>query len=430
MKNIPIFLAALSALFLAGCRQTPGTQGPTNVPLVYWGLQPAAVFEPLIAEYQKEHPTVTITYRQQPAERYRARLSSRLKSKGQAEMPDMVNYHNGWLPMLTEVLSPAPDEVTVQLAQDYPPVVRRGVESRGTSYGVPLSLDGLTLLVNEELLTKEGVAVPKDWEEFEKAAARLTKRGDDGAIQIAGAAIGTTGNIEHASELVGVMLLQTGVDLSKQTAPANDQRRIAEVLSFYTRLAKGGQRVWDDKQDPSLTAFAGGRAAMIFAPVYRIPEVLGMTPTLRVKAVPIPQLTGKLSTKQAVSWGSFWIEGVVATSAHKKEAWDFLLWLSRPEQLFKLSGEQAKVTQFALAYPRLSMLPRHLDDRYLSAIAGQAPTMRTLPLYSATKDEGINEQLSRVLLAAVDAVAEGREAEDAARQLERDFTQTLAQYRP
>lgn len=413
---------------VSGCQLPFGSkQAPQPVHLVYWADESPAVIQPLIDEYLELHPNSTITYRQQPQETYRMRLSARLRSKTHAESPDIVRFPVVWLPMLSGLLSQAPRGVVTDIGREYPKAVEDAVTNRGVVYGVPLSLDGLVMLANEDMFADKGVSAPKTWEEFGKTARSLTVRDNTGTIQIAGASIGTMDNVENASELVGVMLAQAGVDLANLSGKPekNTQKLTQDVLSFYTSFATGNARVWDNAFDSSLIAFANDRVAIVFAPTYRIREVLTENPRINMRAYPIPQLSvqGQKSTG-----GSFWIEGVAASSPNKDAAWEFIYWLSQPTQLFKLSGERAKALQFTLAYPRSSMFEKHIGDRYLEAVVAQAPSLRTFPLLADPPDQGLNDQLVKSLTTAIEAVREGRPTSDAVSQLDSDFKQILAQY--
>lgn len=424
--SIGILLLSITVL-LSSCQLPYSSKQKQPVQLVYWADESPAVIQPLIDEYQKLHPNSTIIYRQQPQETYRMRLSARLRSKTHAESPDIVRFPVVWLPMLSKLVSQAPRGIANDIFREYPTVVLSAVTKGGSVYGVPLSLDGLVMFANEEMLTEKGVSAPKTWEEFGKTTRSLTVRDDKGTIQIAGAALGTMDTVEHASELIGVMLTQAGVDLANPSGkPEKNTQKLAEdVVSFYTSFAKGNDQVWNNAFDSSLIAFANNRVAIVFAPTYRIREVLTENPRLKVRAYPIPQLS---SQGQKSTWGSFWIEGVAASSPNKDAAWDFIHWLSQPVQLFKLSGERAKALQFTLAYPRPAMFEKHIGDRYLEAVVAQAPSMRTFPLLADPPDQGINDQLVKSLTRAVEAVKEGKPADATVSQLDSDFKQILAQY--
>lgn len=429
MGTVPVSIVLLSiAVLVSGCQLPFGSRkAPQPVHLVYWGDESPAVIQPLIDEYLGLYPNSTITYRQQPQETYRMRLSARLRSKREAESPDMVRFPVVWLPMLSELLSQAPQGVVTDIAREYPKAVLDAVTNRDVVYGVPLSLDGLVMLANEDMFADKGVSAPKTWEEFGKTARSLTVRDNTGTIQIAGASIGTMDNVENASELLGVMLAQAGVDLANLSGKPekNTQKLTQDVLSFYTSFAKGNDRIWDDSFDSSLIAFANDRVAIVFAPTYRIREILTENPRIKMRAYPIPQLSAQ---GQKSTGGSFWIEGVVASSPNKDAAWEFIHWLSQPTQLFKLSGERAKALQFTLAYPRSSMFEKHIGDRYLEAVVAQVPSMRTFPLLADPPDQGINDQLVKSLTRAVEAVREGKPADATVSQLDSDFTQILKQY--
>jgi ABC-type glycerol-3-phosphate transport system substrate-binding protein len=73
-------------------------------------------------------------------------------------------------------------------------------------------IDGLGLYYNQRLLTSAGQAVPQSWDELRRTAKQLTVV-QNGVIERAGVALGTTGNVEHWSDILATMMLQIAANL-------------------------------------------------------------------------------------------------------------------------------------------------------------------------------------------------------------------------
>jgi len=75
-----------------------------------------------------------------------------------------------------------------------------------------LEIDGLVLIGNDGLLKKVGIpTMPNNWDEVLTDIAKLSVRDTSGKLITAGIALGTASNIEHFSDIFGLILLQTVV---------------------------------------------------------------------------------------------------------------------------------------------------------------------------------------------------------------------------
>ena len=93
-----------------------------------------------------------------------------------------------------------------------------------------LGIDGLALFYNEDILEEQGATPPSDWNTLRKLAYDITNVDPETkVITRAGAAIGTTGNIDHWSDILGLLILQNSGDPGKPSSSA-----VQEALTFYT----------------------------------------------------------------------------------------------------------------------------------------------------------------------------------------------------
>ena len=111
----------------------------------------------------------------------------------------------------------------------------------------------------------------------------LTIKDDQGVVTQSGVALGRTENVDHWPEILALMMLQNGVDLSSPIGkPAED------ALFFTVFSTVDG--VWDATLPPSTQAFAAGKLAMYIAPSWCAFEIQLQNPNLKFKTVPLPQL--------------------------------------------------------------------------------------------------------------------------------------------
>lgn len=410
-----------SVLILSACSILPGAKKEEQITLEYWGLwESPTVVNALINEYKTAKPNVIINYRKQTPQQYRERLENQIT---QSQGPDIFRFHNTWVPILKEELVPAPENIISpqEFKQNFYAVANADLRLGGKIVGVPLEIDGLALYYNEEIFKAAGITKPPaTWTEFAQDAARLTVTDTAGNIKTAGAAIGTAGNVDHFSDILAAMILQNGGDLKSP-----QDKLSADALEYFAKFAKGPNRVWDETMPASTIAFAGSSVAMYFGPSWRAIEFKNANPLLKFRIAPIPQLEGG-----NVTWASYWAEGVSAKSAHPKEAWEFIKWLSQEEVLIKFYSEAAKSPGrfFGEPYPKVAMGAKLATDPIVGAYIAQAPQARSFPMASRTFDNGLNDQIIKAYEDAVNAVNRGTPAKTALETTAKNVAQILARF--
>jgi len=392
--------------------------------IIWWGLwEDESVMASVISEYETKNPRIKIKYIRQSKEDYRERLTNAL-AKGTG--PDIFRFHNTWVPMLKSELDKVPASVysVSDFSTTFYPVAVSDLTLGTNLVGIPIEYDGLSLYINEEIFEKSGKSVPTTWNELRQVARDLTIKDESGTVTQAGVALGRTENVDHWPEILGLMMLQNGVDLTKPTG------KLAEdALDFYT-IFSSSDGVWDATLPSSTVAFAGGKLAMYFGPSWRAFEIRLQNPSLRFKTIPVPQLPKTESLEADVTYASYWVEGVWARSKKKNEAWNFLKFLSSKEILEKLYNQASKTRMFGEPYSRVDMESILRDHPIIGSTVGGAKTAQTWFLQSRTWDgpTGINSQINKYFEDAVNLVNSGKEAKIALEPVAQGVIQVLSQY--
>lgn len=404
------------ALFLGGCSLIANLKKEESATIKYWGLwESAATMNQIISDYKKIKPNVDIIYEKKSPQQYRETLVNQIQSgKG----PDIFRFHNTWTPVLENILDPVPSDVVSasEFKKNFYPVVISNLRNSQKQFvGVPLEIDGLGLYWNEDIFKAAGITTPPTtWYQLAQIATKLTVRDQAGNIQTAGVALGTASNVDHFSDILGLMLLQNGGDPKLPTNKAS-----ADALEYFTSFAKGENRTWEAALPSSTIAFVGGNLAMYFAPSWRAIEIKNANPLLKFKVVPVPQLEGG-----KVAWASYWVEGVSAKSAQKKEAWEFIKYLQQEGTLIKLYSESVKSPGrfFGEPYPKISMASKLTSDPVVGAYIADAPYMRSFPMASRTFDNGFNDQIIKAYEDAINTTIGGGSAESALETAAKNIT--------
>jgi len=412
-------------IFILVIRFFTGARSKAPIPdikLVYWGLwEEKEVIEPLINEYQKNNPHVKIEYEKKSPQDYREKLISwSQKNIG----PDIFRFHNTWLPELKSVTAPLPETImkNLEFEKTFFPITQRDLKIGNFYYGIPLSIDGLVLIYNESMFKKAGISTPpRNWDELVEYVGKLQVINKDKEIITSGIAIGTASNIEHFSEIFGLMLLLNGGSLENL-----NQLEAAGALEAYRRFAELPNPTWNEAMPNSITAFAQEKVAMIIAPSWQILTINSISKDLKMKVIPIPKPPGG----KQVSLASYWVEGVSNSSKNQLEAWKFLKFLSQKDSMTKLYELENKQRLFGEPYSRVDLAQVLIQNPYIGPIIQQAvdDSYVSLPIASRTFDNGLNDELRVYLENAVNATIQGVSYSEALSTAQKGVTQVFQKY--
>ncbi|MCX7996379.1 MAG: extracellular solute-binding protein [Patescibacteria group bacterium] len=412
-----VFGSVLAFLLTRG---QPKPTPPKDVKLVYWGLwEDAQVMQPLIDEYQKANPGVSISYEPQLHIDYRQKLLSRsANNRG----PDIFRFHNTWLPQLREIAAPLPAEIISadEYAKTFYPIHLSDLTFEEQIYGIPLMLDGIIMIYNDNLFQRAGVgAPPANWiGDLEEIVTTLTVQDRDGKIVTSGVAMGTANNIDHFSEIFGVLMLHNGGSVF-----AIDSKESVEALKVFRQF--GETNIWNDTMPNSIEAFRAEKVAIIFAPSWQLIRIKsGESSSLPIKTAPLPAgLDGR-----SLSLASYWVEGVSKKSANQVEAWKFLKYLSERESQEKMIELQKKNRGITIVSSRQDMKSAFESDPLLAPVVQQASVYRSLPLADRTFDKGLNDELISYLKNAVNSTIAGVDYGEALKTAQQGFRTVFERY--
>lgn len=381
---------------------------PKDITLNYWGLwEESPVLQGVIADYEARNPGVKINYTMNHKTDYRSRLQGRLeKDPSEGDVPDIFRFHSSWIPMMSGNLASVPTETvkSVGLDSDFYEVYKNDLKVGNKYLGIPLMYDGLALFYNKDLLNAAAdVQLPRSWWDLETAAAKMTVRDSStGEVKVAGVAMGLVDNVDHWSDIVGLMLKQSGANILVNDEANN--KKIKDVLTFYS-LFRTKDKVWDESLPSSTELFAKGKLAFYFGPSWRVFNIEDMKiPGLNYEITTVPQLqtlegaansgsTSKDASLTNIQWGTYWVEGVNPKSKNQDEAWKFLTYMSSKETLEKLYASASQLRAFGEIYPRKSMADSISSNLKIKPFVNTADEASSGYLSSRTWDDGLNENM-------------------------------------
>jgi len=386
-----------------------------NVTLNYWGLwEEPSTIQGIIADYETKNPGVKINYVRNQKVNYRTRLKTRIEEGG-ADSPDIFRYHSAWVPLFRTDLAKVPTDTAgrVGLDTDFFDAYKNTIKTNGSWQGIPLMYDGLSLFYNKDLIESAGVSLPKSWWDLEQSALKLTVRDVNGKITVSGAAMGLVDNVDHWSDIVGLMLKQGGVN--PLLTDAESEKKLQDVLTYYS-LFKTKHQVWDEALPSSTELFANGKLAFYFAPSWRAFNIEEMKiPELKYEITTVPQLptlkdvppdqVNNEANLTNIHWSTYWAEGVSSKSKNQKEAWKFLEFLSSKDNLEKMYTAASQIRSFGEIYPRKSMVDKMESNPMTRPFVKVANNADGWYMSSRTFDEGLNDEMSKYFADAINGLA-------------------------
>lgn len=437
---IAVVVIAIILLVIKVLIPTIKNKNSAPITLTYWGLwEDSSVLQGIISEFETKNPNIKINYKKNDKTDYRSRLAGRLtKDPEIEEVPDIFRIHSSWLPMFTSNLAPVPTSTitALNLDQDFYTVYKNDLKIGNSYYAIPLMYDGLALFYNKDLIQKGGVDLPKSWWDLQTTAAKLTVRDDQGNIQIAGVAMGLTDNVDHWSDIVGLLLKQNGADILKDDI--DNDAKIKDVLSYYVNF-RSKYKTWDETLPPSTQLFAEGKLAFYIAPSWRVFNIEDLNPNLSFEITTIPQLPTlqDISDSSAnsganltnIHWATYWAEGVNSQSKHQKEAWKFLEFLASKESLEKMFTAASQIRSFGEIYPRISLGEKINSNPKIKPFLDSANNAQSGYLASNTYDAGLNSELSKYFGDAINSlVLNNSDTTSVMTALKNGLTQVIQKY--
>jgi multiple sugar transport system substrate-binding protein len=367
-RSLLALVATSLALVGAGCGSSPVSVRPVS--LDYWRMEDAdGSMDAVIAKYRELHPNVAIKVRTFREEDLHKEL---LEAFAEDRGPDMMSVPNVWLRQWQAQISPLPAELSVatttrgkdgktvsslqktttpsvrELVRDYVEAVPKDVvlsipatktePASQQILGIPFSSDTLALFSNAALLKKAGItAPPQTWQELQADIAKLTVRNADGKITQAGVALGVANNVRHSTEILGSIMVQNGATMADAKGQPSFQliqggsggrNSAQDALNFYKRFAleNGPDYAWNATLPDSLDAFTSGQLAFYLGYPTDWHRIRERNPRLEMAISALPQV----DPSSPASMARYPVETVLKKSAHPNEAWDFIVFASKP----------------------------------------------------------------------------------------------------
>ena len=353
---------------------------PPQMDLVIWGVaDESESFNSNLLAYSKLFSNIKVTYKKIDEANYEQELINALAAgKG----PDIFMIDNSWVPKHSDKMSAMPQEELSlnQLRSLFPDAVEKDFVRNGSIYALPLYMDTLALFYNQDIFDNYAIAIPPaDWLQFKNLIPKLRKVDSSGNLQRAAAAIGgSEKNIHNASDLLSLLMLQAGLEMTDENFTtanfvysANGGQLGVESLDFYTKFADPSDLyyTWNENMPYSLDAFSQGKAAMIFEYASQLDVLKIKNPFLKVKISSMPQPDNR---SEAVNYANYRGLAVSKYTQYPEWVWGLVIYLT--------TNETAAENYLTISkHPPVlrSLIQKYADDPNIGVFAKQALTAKS-----------------------------------------------------
>ncbi len=406
-KVIVLFFICFSFIFLSGfgCKNDKKVEkikaSLPQITLNYWRITDSgADFADLINQYNANHPYVTINYKKLRLDEYKQEL---INAWSEDKGPDIFSIPATWMgeyiakgrlstmPVSTEMtfevvvdekkdkkdyIKKTNKSLTIQdIKTKFVSVVYDDVVKGNSIYGLPLSVDTLSLYYNRELLDNARISEPAlTWSQFKEDVKRLTLVDKKRNIIQAGTSLGLVNNVNRSFDIVSLLMMQNGSPMSCGESfcvgGAKDGYNPGmEAVSFYTEFANPNSDVysWNASMSNSIDAFADGKVAYMFGYAYNNEQIKSKNPSLNYYISSMPQIDG--SSKE-VNYANYFVEVVPKKSLYQNEAWDFVKYITDANNVIKYLSSSKNPSALR------SVLGTQQDDPDIGVFAKQAFTAK------------------------------------------------------
>lgn len=374
----PLLIFGLAAAF-PGCKPREVNQ---SAELEFWGVfDDSDVYKKLISDFNKVYPKIKVNYYKKQNSTYEKDL---LDAMAAGRGPDIMMLHHTWVPRYEDKIWGAPPElISIKDVQDnFVDVVFDDFVIDGNIAALPLSVDSLALYYNKDILNTAGISQPpKTWKDFLAAVEKTTIKSQGSDILRAGAALGTARNVNRSTDILSLLMLQSGaqmVDKQKTAATFGQNVEIngesfnpgEAALQFYTDFANPKKSVytWNDRMHYSIDAFYAREAAMMFNYSYHLPTIRALAPYLNFGVSLMPQIE---ESDNNINYANYWGLAVSHNSLEMEAAWRFIIWLTDKEA----AQNYLELTEKPIARRDLFLWQK--DDPDLGIFAEQSLTARS-----------------------------------------------------
>ncbi|NVN97493.1 extracellular solute-binding protein, partial [Candidatus Nomurabacteria bacterium] len=271
--------------------------------IIIWGDLPQKEMSDLFVNNLANNGTYSVSYVEQKKEDYQQNL---IEAFARGEGPDLFILSQDMILKNSSFIYKIPyasfpektfrtsyiDGADILLAKD-------GI------LGFPLVVNHLVLYYNKDMLSNESILYPPlTWDELFNLSDKLNKKKADGTIGQSMIAFGQYDNVNHAKDILSMLLLQsnnpiisrsdTGYKLVMNEALSGGVAPFEQIVNFYLEFSNPSNTSysWNRAQPNSFDMFTGGKLAFYIGYASELFKIQSVNPNLSFDVTMVPQTKG------------------------------------------------------------------------------------------------------------------------------------------
>jgi len=361
-----------------GCKTSSDVTDFPNINLNYWGVfENSGDIHKLTDPYSVRHPKINIKYTKLREDEYKQKM---LEAWALGEGPDLFMIPVTKLREFSKFLMPMPSKMTAPVQYEtgtikkeiinelksysgyttknirdlYIDTVANDVIIDGKIYGLPYSIDTLSVYYNREILKNNNIPIAATtWQDLIAQAPNISKIDSEGNLVQSAIALGTTNNIPNILDIISTLLMQVGIDVddSRGVHFISDPESL-NTIQFYLSFAKEGllNYSWNENMGNALDSFTSGKLAYFIGYPHHAEMITKANPKLDWDIIPLFKPS---NVQAAPTYANYWVTVVTnphsgnSASAQQAEiAWQFLIEASNKNNVrsFLYDSSRPRVT--------------------------------------------------------------------------------------
>jgi ABC-type glycerol-3-phosphate transport system substrate-binding protein len=397
-----------------------------NLKLQIWAAGEADFLQELGTAFKSAAQTANLSVHVVPFASDEELQDFLLEAMAAGEGPDVIYTDGNWIHENLDKLTPVTNEPAFTPEAYEKTFVKAANElflKDGNIWGVPLAVDSLAILYNEEHLIdylKDRNEPAKTWDQFQKDVEILNRLDNSFArFSLSGGALGRVDNLNYGVEILENLMFQGGVPFFSpdgtesglaREVMLNGERQSPGLLAlnFFTSFANPVFKNFSWSQflanpeslDKDFETFAKGKVSMVFGFSKDYNRLRDLILKLRqagdtnvseknLRVALLPQLLDP-KAREVVAY----VRGLAVprTSENATIAWKFLKFVIRKENLSEFHAFTDLPT------PRLDLLSEQESAPHLGLFVRQAKFARPniMPLSERTFQSGLGGLVNRI----------------------------------
>ena len=334
----------------------------TKISFMHWRGEDKAVFDEIIAEFQKENPDISVEMNIYPSDQYLGTAQRMLQEGSTGDV--FASFPGAQFQSLQEA-GIFEDLSSEKFVSNFDENLISVGQVDGKQYALPYQLVFNMPIYNKGMFEELGLEVPKSWSEFQALCDTLLENGIT-PIAFPGADIGP-------NQFMNSMVMNNAPDEKIFAKLLSGEEKLTnewwvKTLEDFQLLEQKGyiqKNALGTNQDAAMAMVANEEAAMLATGSYHMASLLGLNPELQLDLLAPITVEESEAVYEGINTATFML-AVNSNSEKKEQAKKFIEYLSQPEVASKYAnetGQHLTVTDVKYESEALKNTAYWIDER-------------------------------------------------------------------